>query len=712
MAPIINAQELSKRFGSTPLFRSVSFTISEGDRIGLIGPNGSGKSTLLEILAGRVKPDSGEVATRKRTRLAIVSQISEFADGATVRSVIEDALDSDGVPEAQKAARMAENLGRAGFVDLDTLTSTLSGGWKKRLAITEALVKHPDILLLDEPTNHLDLAGIKWLEGLLQNAPFACVVVSHDRYFLENIANEMVELNKIYKDGSLRVQGNYSTFLEKKEEYLHAQKKRQEALENLVHTEIEWLRRGPKARTTKSKARIGKAHELIDELKDLNVQTSVSTAKIDFSGTERQTKQLITLEKVSYSIPDRKLFDGINFTVGLGMRVGLVGPNGSGKTTLLRLLRGDILPAKGEVRRADPLRIVYFDQSRELDPDQTLRRALAPDSDSVIYQDRVIHVASWAARFLFSGEDLNQRVGRLSGGERARVLIAQLMLQPADVLLLDEPTNDLDIPTLEILEESLLEYRGALVLVTHDRYMLDRVSTVVFGLDGLGGAERFADYSQWEAWQRAQISKSAQRETSGKSASAKTGSSNSTSAVRFKYAKKKLSYLEVRELEMMEQNIAKGEEELNLCRAEMEDPAVMTDGPRLRKACLRMEKAQEAVDKLYARWAELERKKRLSARILAYPAQESVSYFRLRLVSSLTIWLPRPYPPVTRIGVKTKGLEGVFLASISKQRTYGRCGLPDQLARVLVVNRLWAGPHVRPRPESSATRERFWLGTL
>ncbi len=241
-----------------------------------------------------------------------------------------------------------------------------------------------------------------------------------------------------------------------------------------------------------------------------------------------------------------------------------------------------------------------------LDPDQTLRRALAPDSDSVIYQDRVIHVASWAARFLFSGEDLNQRVGRLSGGERARVLIAQLMLQPADVLLLDEPTNDLDIPTLEILEESLLEYRGALVLVTHDRYMLDRVSTVVFGLDGLGGAERFADYSQWEAWQRAQISKSAQREVPSKNSPAKTSSDSAASDTN---TKKKLSYLEVRELEMMEQNIAKGEEELNLCRAEMEDPAVMSDGPRLRKACGRMEKAQEAVDTLYARWAELERKK-------------------------------------------------------------------------------------------------------
>ena len=196
---------------------------------------------------------------------------------------------------------------------------------------------------------------------------------------------------------------------------------------------------------------------------------------------------------------DRTLFEDLDFILTAGMRVGLVGPNGSGKTTLLRLLSRELAPSAGEIRTADALQIVYFDQNRQLDPDVTLRRALAPDSDSVIYQDRMIHVASWAARFLFTGEQLNQPVGRLSGGERARVLIAKLMLQPADVLLLDEPTNDLDIPTLEVLEESLLEFRGALVLVTHDRYLLDRVSTTVVGLDGLGGAERFADYSQWEA---------------------------------------------------------------------------------------------------------------------------------------------------------------------------------------------------------------------
>ena len=223
------------------------------------------------------------------------------------------------------------------------------------------------------------------------------------------------------------------------------------------------------------------------ELADLNSRTRSGTALIDFSATDRKTKRLIELEDVSCEVGGHKLFGALNFVITAGIRVGLVGPNGSGKTSLLRLLRGETTPAEGEVRRADRLRIVYFDQSRELDPNITLRRTLAPEGDSVIYQDRLTHVASWAAKFLFTGEQLNQPVGKLSGGERARVLIAQLMLQPADVLLLDEPTNDLDIPTLDILEESLLEFKGSLVLVTHDRYMLDRVSNVVVGLDGQGG---------------------------------------------------------------------------------------------------------------------------------------------------------------------------------------------------------------------------------
>jgi ATP-binding cassette subfamily F protein uup len=623
LTPIISAQGLSKKYGSTPLFRDISFTVSSGDCIGVIGPNGSGKSTLLEILAGRVTPDTGDVAVRKGTRLSCVSQISEFAAGDTVLSVVERALQNAAVPQSERAGRIAETLGRVGFTDREVLAATLSGGWKKRLAIAESLVQHPDVLLLDEPTNHLDLAGIAWLEGLLRNAAFACVVVSHDRYFLENVASEVVELNRLYADGLLRVEGNYSTFLEAKELYLHAQRKEQAALANRVHTEIEWLRRGPKARTTKSKARIDKAHELIGDLADLNARTRSTSARIDFSATNRQTKQLIILDGVTCDLGGRTLFKDLNVAVAAGMRVGLVGPNGSGKTTLLRLLRGEMVPTSGRIQRAEPLRMVYFDQSRQLDPDLTLRRALAPDSDAVIYQGSVIHVAAWAARFLFDPEDLNQRVGKLSGGERARVLIAQLMLQEADVLLLDEPTNDLDIPTLEILEESLLEFKGALLLVTHDRYLLDRVSTVVLGLDGRGGAERFADYSQWDAWQRKQTSARGTLPSKGPSKGSTQGpgaggsraeSLNGRSNVNVQLAaatasKRKLSYQEAREFANIEDSLVQAEVELSERRAALADPQLASDGPRLMETCKQMEEAQQKVERLYARWAELAEKK-------------------------------------------------------------------------------------------------------
>jgi ATP-binding cassette subfamily F protein uup len=427
--------------------------------------------------------------------------------------------------------------------------------------------------------------------------------VSHDRYFLEGVATEVCELNKAYPDGVLRFSGNYSNFLERKGEYLAAQSKRQEALENRVRVEKEWLRRGPKARTTKSKARIDKANDLIGELGGMRTRSQTATAGIDFVATDRQTKRLVEFINVDYSVDGRKLIRGLNFPVTAGMRVGLVGPNGSGKTTLLRLLRGEIEPESGEIKRANLLRTVYFDQNRVLDGDQTLRRALAPDSDSVVYQDRVIHVASWASRFLFTGEQLNQPVERLSGGERARVLIANLMLQPADLLLLDEPTNDLDIPTLEILEESLLEYPGALMLVTHDRFMLDRVSTTVLGLDGLGNVEHFADYGQWEEWQVQQLRQESgpSTETSTKSGSSGNGASSPS--------RKKLSYLEVREYSTLEQRVEAAEELLQACREAIEDPTVAIDAVRLQKALKELDDAQNAVDALYIRWAELEAKR-------------------------------------------------------------------------------------------------------
>jgi ATP-binding cassette subfamily F protein uup len=607
MPPILNAQGLSKRFGAVPLFQNISFPVSNGDRIGLIGPNGAGKSTLLAVLAGEQEVNSGDVATRKRARIAYVLQESNFAPGLTVRDVLEAALVRTNVAEAEHEGRLRETGGRTGFPDLAAEAATLSGGWRKRLAIAEAIVTHPDVLLLDEPTNHLDLAGIAWLEELLNQAAFACVMVSHDRYFLENVATEIVELNRVYADGLLRVKGPYSKFIEDKQAYMESQSKLQDALKNRVKIEVEWLRRGPKARSTKAKARIDNAQDLIGQLRDVNLRSQTSTAGIDFAATERQTKRLVEFEDVALSfgegVSEKKIVEELNFLITNGMRVGLVGPNGSGKTTLLRLLSGELEPTAGAIKKAAALKIVYFSQMRELEEGVTLRRALAPDSDSVVYQGRVVHVASYAAKFLFTSEQLNQPIERLSGGERARVLIAKLMLEPADLLLLDEPTNDLDIPTLEILEESLLEYTGALVLVTHDRFMLDRVSTIVLGLDGLGNAETFADYSQWEQWQLVQ------------GAASSDGSSSSATATPVQSApqsnntgKKKLSYLEAREYATLEDRVEAAEERLNAARDQIDDPAVATDAEALTAALHEMEQAQAATDELYARWAELTEK--------------------------------------------------------------------------------------------------------
>jgi ATP-binding cassette subfamily F protein uup len=599
VALLLNTNQLSKSFGATPLFRDVSLSIQEGDRLGLIGPNGSGKSTLLQILAKRIEPDGGEVVLRGRTRLAYVPQDSEFEPGDSVRGVMRRAMFSTGLSEAEWQARESETLGRAGFRDFDAPVATLSGGWRKRLSIAEALVQKPEIVLLDEPTNHLDLAGIEWLERFLQDAPFACVIVSHDRYFLENVPTRMAELNRVYPEGIFLVSGNYSSFLEQKAGFLHAQAKRQDALENRVRIEMEWLRRGPKARATKAKARIDNAGELIAELSDLRSRSQTANAGIDFVETGQKTKRLIHLEHVGFGFDGKRLFENLDFTITAGMRVGLVGANGSGKTTLLQLLRGEIAPQTGEIERAENLRIVYFDQRRQINPDLTLRRALAPDSDSVIYRDRVIHVASWASRFLFASDQLDQPVSKLSGGERARVLIANLMLEPADLLLLDEPTNDLDIPTLEILEESLLEFKGALVLVTHDRYLLDRVSTIVLGLDENGKAGRFADYSQWAA-------NLAEKQAALSQSKPKTVTPRPPSA---EPQKKKLSYLEGREFESIEQKIHAAEEALHAQRAALQE-AALKEPLLLEQMYREIEASEREVNVLYARWAELEEKVR------------------------------------------------------------------------------------------------------
>ncbi len=595
MAVLFSCSELGKTFGSRVLFENLSLTISDGDRLGLIGPNGSGKTTLLEILAGNDAPDLGTRAVRKLARIDYVPQDSQFRAGDTIASVLAAAVAGLPLEDDEKTARMQAMFGRAGFTRPATPVSELSGGWRKRLAIAAALVTSPDLLILDEPTNHLDLEGILWLEDAVKTAN-ACLVVTHDRYFLENVPTRVIEINRAYPQGSLQVNGNYSEFLERREEFLEAQSKQQEALATKVRREVEWLRRGPKARTGKSRARIASAGLLIDELAAANERARNGIARIDFTASDRKTKRLIEAEGIEKTLGGRRLFHKLNLTLSPGVRIGLAGPNGSGKTTLLKILEGQMQPDAGTIRRADHLRVVVFAQDRRayLDPATSLRRSLCPDGDMVVYRDRLIHVAGWAKRFLFRDDQLDMPVSRLSGGEKARVAIAKLMLAPADVLLLDEPTNDLDIPTLEALEESLSEFAGAVVLVSHDRYLLDRVSTVVIGLDGESGGV-FADYSQWEAsWQ-----------TAARPAEEKS-SSREPRVTALSPAPKKLSYLEQREWDAMETKILEGEEEAARWRRQLESPS--GDGTNLAEAYAKLQVAQQQVAKLYERWAELEDK--------------------------------------------------------------------------------------------------------
>jgi ABC transport system ATP-binding/permease protein len=595
---LLTCQGLAKAYGTRALFDDLSFGIFEDDHACLVGPNGSGKSTLLKILAGLEEPDRGTRAVRGGVRIGYVAQDPVFSAGGTVASVLAGALTH--VEESLRPGRIAQTLGRAGFADGGDAIETLSGGWRKRLAIARALAIEPDVLLMDEPTNHLDVDGILWLERVLVEHARAFLVVSHDRYFLEHVARRVLELSRVHPGGVFTSDGSYSEFLVRRDEALRGQAAYEESLANTVRREIAWLRRGAKARSTKAKGRIKEAGRLIEELDDARSRSATATAGIELTSSQRRTRRLLVARGLTKSFGPRPLLRDVDLTLTPGTRVGLLGPNGSGKTTLLNLLAGTLAPDAGEIERADGLRLVRFEQERRgLDGAESLRRALAPEGDAVTFQGRSIHVASWAKRFLFRPEQLELPVSRLSGGEQARILIARLMQEPADVLIVDEPTNDLDIPTLEVLEEGLAEFEGALVLVTHDRFMLERVSTIILALDGEGGARTFADYAQWEAARDA--APRPEREAS-RPARARTAASPPSRARR-------LGYLEQREMDGMEQAIQQAETALAACRLAAEDPGIASDAHELQSRYAAVEAARAEVDRLYARWAELDAKR-------------------------------------------------------------------------------------------------------
>jgi len=595
---LLAVQNVTKAYGAAPLFAELSLALAAGDRIGLVGPNGAGKTTLLRILAGVEAPDSGVRTLRRRTRVGYVPQEPAFPADASVEAVLTAAVtDEDVANPTERALRVAKALSRADFRDATARVGALSGGGVKRLALARELARAPDVLLLDEPTNHLDVEGIIWLEALLRAEPLAYLVVSHDRWFLERVADRMIEINRAYPSGLFETVGPYSEFLARRDEALREHAAYQETLANRVRREIEWLRRGPKARTTKQQARVGTASRLIEELAAATERGTERRVAIDFTASGRRTQRLVVATALGKALGGRTIVDGIDLVLSPGMRLGLLGPNGSGKTTLLRLLAGALAPDRGTVQHADGLRVAHFDQHRAgLDPTVPLRRALAPDGDTVVYLGRALHVAAWAKRFLFQPERLGTPVGQLSGGERARVHLARLILHPADLLLLDEPTNDLDIPTLEILEESLEEFPGAVVLVTHDRFLLERVATELLALDGRGGVERFADLAQWEDAHRAP------------SPATRADSGAPEAAARVVVGPKRLGYRERQEWESMEERILAAESAFAECQAALTDPAVAADSAEVARRYAAAEAARHSVEALYSRWAELDGK--------------------------------------------------------------------------------------------------------
>ena len=597
MATLLTARDLSKTYGTHTLFEGVALAIHGGERLALIGPNGAGKSTLLKCLARIETPDTGEFTRKKNLGLAYVAQSDRFPEDATPLSAVRDHLSRHGRPDAADHEAAAV-LSRLGFEDHGRPAAQLSGGWKKRLSIACALATGPDLLMLDEPTNHLDLEGVLWLESFVKQTPgVAMVFVTHDRVFLESVATRVVELSRAYPGGTFEAKGNYSEFVRRKNDFLDAQAAQQSALAGKVRRDTAWLRQGIQGRQTRNKSQTDDAAARRDELKAISGrnQAPKQTASIDFQATERKTKRLLAAHGVSKTLGDKKLFEGLDLELSPGVRLGLVGPNGSGKTTLLRLLSGEMKPDAGTVKPAAELRIVNFTQHREaLNPTQKLREALCPIGDTVDYCGKAIHVASWAKKFLFDPGKFNTSVGDLSGGEQARVLIANLMLKPADVLVLDEPTNDLDIPSLEVLEQALTEFPGAIVLVTHDRFMLDRLSTALLALDGRGGAKAFASYEQYR--QNQTPAAAAVKDVKPTAATSKPAAAKP----------KKLTYKLQHELDGMEASILEAEEGLEALQTQAADPAVMADRERYAGVCQALGDAQARVEHLYARWAELE----------------------------------------------------------------------------------------------------------
>lgn len=643
---LISAHGITKTYGTRRVLDGASITLEPGDRLGLIGVNGAGKSTLIRILLGRETPDQGEVQRRRGLSVALVEQTPDLGGGdLTVFDVVKRGLahnlgvradlericaQLESAPNAaaldeltQAQAALQDELERAGgwniehqadaamralqVPDRERRISTLSEGEARRVALCAGLLARPDVLVLDEPTNHIDVETIEWLEEALvewtgersgsaqalagRSPSGALILVTHDRWFLDRVANRHAELDR----GDLRLyEGNYSEYLAQKAERDAVEARQEHKRRRAIESELEWVRRRAPARTTKQRARL----ERFDELVASRPKVAPGQASFRLPHPPRIGKTILELRGVTKALGGRTLVKDLDLTLERGARLGIIGPNGAGKTTLLRMIKGDLAPDAGEVVRGVNTEIAYADQRRPLDPDNTVLSEVAGDSDVVFVGDEPVPVYGFLDGLLFDGAAQRSKISGLSGGERSRVALAKALRQRANLLILDEPTNDLDLPTLRVLEEALIEYPGCVLVVSHDRYFLERVATGVLVFEGGGRAVRYEG-----GYDRRRL-----REAAAAAAPRPEAPKQVQEPERPGPAAKpkKRTYKEERELEGMEPRILEREREVAALEAELSDPERLRAlGAEVKVKVAELERAKADLERLFDRWAEL-----------------------------------------------------------------------------------------------------------
>ena len=626
---LISLRSVSLSYGAPPLLDGIDLEIGPGERVCLLGRNGTGKSTLLRIIDGEVPPDGGERRVGQGARIACLAQeapaggdesildvvasglgelgalvgeyyrLSHRMGGDSVNpgdldrmAAIQQRLESDGGWEIeQRAERVISRLG----LDADAGYATLSGGLRRRVMLARALVTEPDLLLLDEPTNHLDIETIEWLEEFLLGFRGSLLFITHDRRFLRRLATRILELDR----GRLTDwPGDYDNYLRRREERLNAEAKERERFDKKLAEEEVWIRQGIKARRTRNEGRVRDLKAMRDERRAR--RESLGQARIRLDSADRSGKLVIEAEGVAFDWGGAPVIAGLDTLILRGDRVGIVGPNGAGKSTLLKLLLGQLEPKAGTIRRGTNLKLAYFDQLRaQLDPNRSVRDNVAGGSDQIEVGGASKHVLSYLKDFLFTPERAQQPVSALSGGERNRLLLARLFTQPANLLVLDEPTNDLDAETLELLEELLLGFDGTLLLVSHDRDLLDNVVTSTLVLEGGGQVGDYVGgYSDWLRQRPAPaVDKKAQPKSEAKPA-LKPSQAKPTA---------KLSYKDQRELEQLPKRIESLEQQQQALQQRMADPALYRgDGSEVTATQARLAQLEAELARSYARWEVLE----------------------------------------------------------------------------------------------------------